>query len=266
VHAQLRAVLRHNAGARPAAEPGGILRVRALKVDIMRFEVTANHHRLDLTPTEYRILHALVKHAGRVLGADFLLQQAAGGSIKTPGAREIIKVHVARLRRKLFEATGEPDYIVNVRNVGYLLESLAQVRERAPRGFEPVAYVDQPPARCLAAHPRHVRPPRQKAALQLRSQHGAERSGSVGTPPGQYTRPRQKSARNHERPAEAGKAKQKPIAGNSVDRSRRPLGPQGRLGIQKPAPPNDAGFGLLTKPLNRSSRRGLPPRPWPAQR
>ncbi len=122
VHAQLRAVLRHAAGARPASEPAGILRVRALKVDTLRCEVTANHRKLDLTPTEYRILHALVKHAGRVLGADFLLQQAANVNLKAPGAREIVKVHVARLRRKLFEATGEPDYIVNVRNVGYLLE------------------------------------------------------------------------------------------------------------------------------------------------
>ncbi|HEY7296213.1 MAG TPA: response regulator transcription factor [Dehalococcoidia bacterium] len=134
VHAQLRAVLRHGQGARPATEPAGILRVRSLKVDTLRCEVTANHRRLDLTPTEYRILHALVKHAGRVLGADFLLQQAANVNInpKSESAREIVKVHVARLRRKLFEATGEPDYIVNVRNVGYLLERRRRSSRKGP--------------------------------------------------------------------------------------------------------------------------------------
>jgi len=133
LHAQLRAVLRHGAGNRQASEPTGILRIRALKVDTLRCEVLANHRRLDLTPTEYRILHALVKHAGRVLGADFLLQQAAGVDIKSPGAREIVKVHVARLRKKLQDATGEPDYIINVRNVGYLLE---RRRRSAPRKGE----------------------------------------------------------------------------------------------------------------------------------
>ncbi|HLZ69146.1 MAG TPA: response regulator transcription factor [Dehalococcoidia bacterium] len=137
VHAQLRAVLRHAAGTRPASEPAGILRVRSLKVDSLRCEVTANHRRLDLTPTEYRILHALVKHAGRVLGADFLLQQAAGVNLKAPSPREIVKVHVARLRRKLFEATGEPDYIVNVRNVGYLLERRRRTSRRTPDSSAP---------------------------------------------------------------------------------------------------------------------------------
>jgi two-component system, OmpR family, KDP operon response regulator KdpE len=122
VHAQLRAALRQAASTRHSPESAGILRVRALKVDTMRCEVTANNHRLDLTPTEYRILSTLVRYAGRALGADFLLQQSSGIDIGAVGAREIVKVHVARLRKKLSEATGEPDYIANVRNVGYLLD------------------------------------------------------------------------------------------------------------------------------------------------
>lgn len=122
VHAQLRAVLRHSSGARPQSEPAGLIKVRALKVDTLRCEVMANNHRLELTPTEYRILSTLVKHAGRALGADFLLQQSSGVDIGPNSAREIVKVHIARLRKKLQDATGESDYIVNVRNVGYLLD------------------------------------------------------------------------------------------------------------------------------------------------
>src|SRR5579884_755685 len=75
VHAQLRAVLRRGAALRNPAEPTGIVRVRALKVDTLRCEVVANNKKLDLTPTEYRILSTLVRYAGRALGADFLLQQ-----------------------------------------------------------------------------------------------------------------------------------------------------------------------------------------------
>jgi L-alanine-DL-glutamate epimerase-like enolase superfamily enzyme len=48
------------------------------------------------------------------------------------------------------------DFNERCANVGYLLEFLAKVRERAPRGFERVAYVEQPTARDLAAHRGNV--------------------------------------------------------------------------------------------------------------
>jgi L-alanine-DL-glutamate epimerase-like enolase superfamily enzyme len=44
------------------------------------------------------------------------------------------------------------DFNERCRNVGYLLEFLAKVRERAPRAFERIAYIEQPTARDLAAH------------------------------------------------------------------------------------------------------------------
>jgi DNA-binding response OmpR family regulator len=128
VHAQLRAAMRTAAYHHSNEPPGGI-RVRALKLDPLRCEIVAGNRRLELTPTEYRILSTLIRYAGRTLGADFLLQQSSGVEIGDQSAREIVKVHVARLRRKLEEATGDPDYIVNVRNVGYLLDR----RRRAPR-------------------------------------------------------------------------------------------------------------------------------------
>jgi L-alanine-DL-glutamate epimerase-like enolase superfamily enzyme len=40
-------------------------------------------------------------------------------------------------------------------NVGYLLEFLAKVREKAPKGFERIAYVEQPTARDLKAPPQN---------------------------------------------------------------------------------------------------------------
>lgn len=119
---QVRALQRMVSQARVAVDPAGIIRVRTLKVDTLRCEVWAGNKRIDLTPTEYRILHTLARHPGRALSSDFLLQQSSGNELPMPGAREIVKVHVARLRKKLREATGERDFIRNVRNVGYLLE------------------------------------------------------------------------------------------------------------------------------------------------
>jgi L-alanine-DL-glutamate epimerase-like enolase superfamily enzyme len=48
------------------------------------------------------------------------------------------------------------DFNERCRNVGYLLEFLAKVREQAPRAFERVAYIEQPTARDLAAHRDNV--------------------------------------------------------------------------------------------------------------
>jgi L-alanine-DL-glutamate epimerase-like enolase superfamily enzyme len=48
------------------------------------------------------------------------------------------------------------DFNERCRNVGYLLEFLAKVRERAPHGYERIAYIEQPTARDLAAHRENV--------------------------------------------------------------------------------------------------------------
>jgi len=48
------------------------------------------------------------------------------------------------------------DFNERCQNVGYLLEFLAKVRERAPRGYERIAYIEQPTARDLAAHRENV--------------------------------------------------------------------------------------------------------------
>ena len=48
------------------------------------------------------------------------------------------------------------DFNERCRNVGYLLEFLAKVREQAPRAFERIAYIEQPTNRDLAAHRDNV--------------------------------------------------------------------------------------------------------------
>ena len=48
------------------------------------------------------------------------------------------------------------DFNERCRNVGYLLEFLAKVRERTPGGYERIAYIEQPTARDLAAHRENV--------------------------------------------------------------------------------------------------------------
>ena len=71
---------------------------------------------LDLTRTEYELLHALVRHPGQVLSKEKLLTQVWGVDHHDTN---IVEVHVSALRRKL-EAKG-PRMVHTERSVGYVM-------------------------------------------------------------------------------------------------------------------------------------------------
>lgn len=79
---------------------------------------------IDLTPREWTLLDLLVRHSGRVVSRDDVLnawQTVAGetGAL----ASNALEVYVHRLRRKL---TGSPLNIRNIRGLGYLLEKTSE--------------------------------------------------------------------------------------------------------------------------------------------
>jgi DNA-binding response OmpR family regulator len=74
---------------------------------------------LDLTPTEFDLLHFLALHPGRVLSRQQLLEEVLGYSHE--GYERTVDSHVARLRRKLEEAGGPRDLVQTVFGVGYRL-------------------------------------------------------------------------------------------------------------------------------------------------
>jgi two-component system phosphate regulon response regulator PhoB len=84
----------------------------------MRHLVTVGEKRLDLTPTEFRLLEALIRQPGRAFTRHQLMDAAIGeGSIVL---ERTIDVHVKTLRRKIGEVRdGAADLIETVRGVGY---------------------------------------------------------------------------------------------------------------------------------------------------
>jgi DNA-binding response OmpR family regulator len=88
-----------------------------LEVDFAQRSVTANGLRVDLTPLEFRLLAAFVRHPGQVLSHDQLRQLVWGDPDST--SRDQVKLYVGYLRRKLDDAirTGAP--IETVRGFGY---------------------------------------------------------------------------------------------------------------------------------------------------
>jgi two-component system alkaline phosphatase synthesis response regulator PhoP len=72
---------------------------------------------VDLTPLEFKLLSAFIRHRGRVLGRDQLLNEVWGrGTFVTD---RVIDTHVANLRKKIEPEAARPRYLVSVRGAGY---------------------------------------------------------------------------------------------------------------------------------------------------
>ncbi|QKW08360.1 response regulator transcription factor [Streptomyces sp. NA04227] len=111
VAARVHAVIRRTA---PPAEQ--VLRCADLELRPDTVEVRRAGQAVDLSPTEYRLLHCLLRHAGRTLSKEQLMDQVWGYGEGDPA---VLKTYVSYLRRKL-DAHGPP-LIHTRRGIGYLL-------------------------------------------------------------------------------------------------------------------------------------------------
>lgn len=82
--------------------------------------VTLDGEPVKLTPTEYDILHLLLKNPGKVFRPDAIYR--AVRNEEPYGAEASIAVHIRHLREKLEIDPGEPRYIKAVWGQGYKLE------------------------------------------------------------------------------------------------------------------------------------------------
>ena len=98
------------------------LQFKTFTIDHERYEVFTPTQTVDLTPTEYKVLLALARHAGRVLTRQQLIDLVWGMDFY--GTDRVVDVYVGQVRRKLLDATGEI-LIHTVRGVGYKFEDTA---------------------------------------------------------------------------------------------------------------------------------------------
>ncbi len=127
--ARVRALLRR---ARPASRSGGELIIRDLVLDLEKYQVTLNGQQVSLTPTEFRLLAVLAQQAGRVVDPRALLSAVHHHDYGERDAQNLVKVHIANLRRKLNDSSPDNQYILCVRGFGYMLERRSHVRENDP--------------------------------------------------------------------------------------------------------------------------------------
>ena len=115
VIARIRAVLRRSIGdGRP---PSPRLRVADLELDEESHEVWRGGERVQLSPTEFKLLRYLMTNAGRVLSREQILDYVWNYDFQ--GDSRIVESYVSYLRRKV--DSGEPRLIHTIRSVGYVL-------------------------------------------------------------------------------------------------------------------------------------------------
>jgi two-component system, OmpR family, response regulator len=115
VIARIRAVLRRSIGdTRP---PSPRLKVADLELDEESHEVWRGGERIQLSPTEFKLLRYLMTNAGRVLSREQILDYVWNYDFQ--GDSRIVESYVSYLRRKV--DNGEPRLIHTIRSVGYVL-------------------------------------------------------------------------------------------------------------------------------------------------
>jgi DNA-binding response OmpR family regulator len=99
-----------------------VLKVGQLTIDFEKKQVTFYDRSLALTPIQFNLLSSLALDAGRVIGYRELLETVWGYKGEDNEARELLKVHINRMRQKMRAvAVGGERYIQSVRGFGYRL-------------------------------------------------------------------------------------------------------------------------------------------------
>lgn len=112
LRARIKAVLR-----RDEDESSGVYCCAGFEVDFGRGEVRRGGTAVDVTPLEFKLLAAFVRHRGKVLSRDQLIEEAWGrGTFITERA---VDYHIINLRRKIEPAPSAPRYLHSVRGLGY---------------------------------------------------------------------------------------------------------------------------------------------------
>ena len=115
--ARLQTVLRRQKLAAPVVADLApkVLEFEGLRIDPARRSVQCLGREVELTGTEFDLLHLLAREAGRVLGRDDILNHLRGHEAEL--YTRAVDIVVSRLRKKL-----EPlDAIKTLRNAGYTL-------------------------------------------------------------------------------------------------------------------------------------------------
>lgn len=112
--ARIKAVLRRSQPPEDNAKQA--LEFGTLVLDTKSYRVTIDGERIDLGPTEFRLLHFFMKNPERAYSRGQLLDHVWGDTVYIE--ERTVDVHIRRLRKAL-EPSGHENFVQTVRGVGY---------------------------------------------------------------------------------------------------------------------------------------------------
>lgn len=113
--ARIRALLRR--GATADAPPPASYRFGDLSIDIEAHVVRLGGDEVHLTPTEFKMLAFLARHAGKVVTHGQLLKEVWGKH--SQGQEHYVRIHVHKLRQKIEPDPARPRHLHTETGVGY---------------------------------------------------------------------------------------------------------------------------------------------------
>jgi DNA-binding response OmpR family regulator len=116
LRARIQAVLR-----RVSADAAGVFQFGECEVDFDRGEVRRGGAPVNISALEFRLLTAFVRHRGRVLNREQLIDAAWGP--ETVVTDRVVDTHILNLRKKLEPVPAKPRHILSVRGMGYRFEA-----------------------------------------------------------------------------------------------------------------------------------------------
>lgn len=119
VVARVRAVLRRLQTANEVVSSSPVLEVGSLLLDVGRHVVKVDNVEVELTPTEFSLLHIFMENPGYVFTRDELIERGLGYSYA--GLGRTLDSHIKNLRRKIEPNPKQPTFIQTVYGRGYRL-------------------------------------------------------------------------------------------------------------------------------------------------
>jgi DNA-binding response OmpR family regulator len=117
VEARIRAILRRTTN-KIEAEPVQVLEHGDVRLDGGMRAATVSGNLVELTRTEYQLLHYLMSHVDLPVSKEDLLERVWGYEAADTNSN-IVELAIRRLRKKLEEDASQPNRLITVRGVGY---------------------------------------------------------------------------------------------------------------------------------------------------
>jgi two-component system KDP operon response regulator KdpE len=112
--ARLRAARRR---VSPSDDSESVLTADEIEIDLPAHRVTRSGKEVHLTPTEFDLLRLLVRNRGRLLTHRTVLKEVWGPGFQDD--TQVLRVHIANLRRKIEPDAGKPSLIRTEPGIGY---------------------------------------------------------------------------------------------------------------------------------------------------